>query len=283
MVLAVGRRSWASTWAAGRSSSTSVDTEKTSPAVGRNMDKLIAAISERVNPGGQKEITVRPLGADKIQITMPAGRPARIEKERQAEAAQIKRIISHTGSMEFRIVANTQTITLADRTGRWPSPKRQRSEGLRRRRSLAKWVPVNATEDGCIIGDRQFATRQARRRAEALVGRWTPTTSQGNYLKQATAGVDQTGRPCVNFSFNTEGARLFERLTGDNLPEERFKRQPGHHPRRRAASAPTINSAIFDRGRDHRRLHPQRSRRAGPHAQRRQPAGAADQRSRSAT
>ena len=47
-----------------------VDPEKV-PSEGFDIQKLISSVGERVNPGGQKEITVRPLGNDKIQITIP--------------------------------------------------------------------------------------------------------------------------------------------------------------------------------------------------------------------
>ena len=78
------------------------------------MDALVAAITERVNPGGQKEISVRSLGTNMVQIIMPAVSGA-TAKEKQAEMDEIKRIISKTGALEFRIVATTAT-TIAHRS-----------------------------------------------------------------------------------------------------------------------------------------------------------------------
>ena len=36
------------------------------------MDSLLTSISKRVNPGGQKEISVRSLGNDMVEIVMPS-------------------------------------------------------------------------------------------------------------------------------------------------------------------------------------------------------------------
>ena len=68
------------------------------------MDSLLVSISKRVNPGGQKEISVKSLGNDMVEIVMPSvsGSTA---KEKQAEAEEIRKIIRTTGALEFRIVA----------------------------------------------------------------------------------------------------------------------------------------------------------------------------------
>ena len=68
------------------------------------MDSLLTSISKRVNPGGQKEISVKSLGTDMVEIVMPSvsGSTA---KEKQVEAEEIRKIIRTTGALEFRIVA----------------------------------------------------------------------------------------------------------------------------------------------------------------------------------
>jgi len=63
-----------------------------------DMDKLIGAIARRVNPGGQKEVTVRKYGKEGIEIIVP--------EQDEAEVARIERSISRAGSLEFRILAN---------------------------------------------------------------------------------------------------------------------------------------------------------------------------------
>ena len=63
-----------------------------------NMDKLVAAISRRVNPGGVKEVTVRSRGSNEVEIIIP--------EVDHAEVERMKGIISRLGSLEFRILAN---------------------------------------------------------------------------------------------------------------------------------------------------------------------------------
>ena len=66
----------------------------------QEMDNLITAVGRRVNPGGQKEVTIRKYGTEQIEIIVP-------EKD-AAEVDRIEGIISRTGSLEFRILANTR-------------------------------------------------------------------------------------------------------------------------------------------------------------------------------
>lgn len=62
------------------------------------MDKLIAAVGKRINPSGVKELTIRRYGAEQIEVIVPE-----IEER---EVDQIKRKISTSGLLEFRIVAD---------------------------------------------------------------------------------------------------------------------------------------------------------------------------------
>ena len=62
------------------------------------MDKLIAAVGRRINPGGVKELTIRQYGAEQFEVIVPE------VDEREVE--QIKKRISTSGLLEFRIVAN---------------------------------------------------------------------------------------------------------------------------------------------------------------------------------
>ena len=63
-----------------------------------DMSKLIAAVAKRINPGGVKEVTIRQYGAEQLEIIVPE-----VEK---SEVEHIKKLISTSGVLEFRIVAN---------------------------------------------------------------------------------------------------------------------------------------------------------------------------------
>ncbi|NBW87463.1 MAG: hypothetical protein EBR23_11730, partial [Planctomycetia bacterium] len=111
------------------------------------MDKLVAAVSRRVNPGGQKEVTVRQYGLDQIEVILP--------EVEQSEVDLVKRIVSSAGVLEFRILANREdprhqaAITLASRSvGSTVSDKGE---------AVARWVRVdpakmNPAEDRRLVG-----------------------------------------------------------------------------------------------------------------------------------
>lgn len=58
---------------------------------------IIPALVRRVNPSGTKEIMIRPLGADKIEVTIPTVEPT--------EADGIWKRLVEAGKLEFRILA----------------------------------------------------------------------------------------------------------------------------------------------------------------------------------
>ena len=101
------------------------------------MDKLITAVTRRVNPGGQKEVTIRKYGAEEIEIIVP--------EVNEVEVARIERIISTTGSLEFRILANQRNDKeLIERALAEPS-KREIRDG--QGNLLAWWLPVKEGEE----------------------------------------------------------------------------------------------------------------------------------------
>lgn len=207
------------------------------PAV--DMDRLSAAISKRINPGGVKEIVIRPYGPEQIEIIIP-----------EADAEEVRRIeqrISRSGTLEFRIVANrvdhAELINRAER-----SRERQIEVGGRR----AEWVPVDPRFREEFAANQNFATRPMPADPEQLevlvvLDRYSVT---GDRLRTASAGVDERGRDAVNFVFDSRGARDFLRLTGENIPDPvtGHTRQLGIILDGRMYNAPNIQSAIAERG-----------------------------------
>ena len=204
-----------------------------------NMDKLVAAVSRRVNPGGQKEVTVRRYGLDQIEVIVP--------DVDQAEVDLIKRIVSSAGVLEFRITANPedprhkQLIELAGR-----SLSTTVSEGGR---PLGRWVQLDTAKMD-PAEDRGLVTRATPDgRVEVLVvlDRFDVT---GGFLTRSLASYDQNLQPCVNFSFNSAGAALFGTLTGQNLPDpaNRLTSRLGIVLDDTLLSAPTIRSTISGDG-----------------------------------
>ncbi len=204
-----------------------------------DMDKLVAAVSRRVNPGGQKEVTVRRYGLDQLEVIVP--------DVDQAEIDLIKRIVSSAGVLEFRITANPedpqhkQLIELATR-----APGATVTEGGR---PIGRWVELDTAKMD-PAEERGLVTRTTPDgRAEVLVvlDRFNVT---GGFLTRSSASYDQNLQPCVNFSFNSAGAALFGTLTGQNLPDpaNRLTSRLGIVLDDTLLSAPTIRSTISSDG-----------------------------------
>jgi SecD/SecF fusion protein len=204
-----------------------------------DMDKLVGAISRRVNPGGIKEVTVRPYGLDQIEIIIP--------EASQEELAGIKDLISRAGSLEFRILAsrrnNFDLVTRAEQS----KDKNVMVGG----KLEAKWVPMVKEEESYYRDQQQFAVRENKRGQLEILVLSDPENVTGDYLRNASAAFDQKGKPCVKFSFDASGARLFGELTTSNMPDPvqpELKRYLAIILDGELFSAPAINSPIFDQG-----------------------------------
>lgn len=204
-----------------------------------DMDKLVAAVSRRVNPGGQKEVTVRRFGLDQLEVIVP--------EVDQAEVDLIKRIVSSAGVLEFRILANPedprhrQVIEVAGRT----AGSTVSLEG----KPAARWVELD-TQKMNPAENRGLVTRaMPDGRVEVLVvlDRFDVT---GGDLGRVSPSFDESLQPCVNFAFNSRGAARFGLLTGQNLPDpaNRLESRLGILLDDVLQSAPVIRSAISSNG-----------------------------------
>ncbi len=61
-----------------------------------NMDELISALKHRVDPDGIKEIPIRKIGSNRLEIILPA----------DEDVEEVKRLLTDVGALEFRILAN---------------------------------------------------------------------------------------------------------------------------------------------------------------------------------
>ncbi|MGL4514330.1 MAG: protein translocase subunit SecD [Lacipirellulaceae bacterium] len=203
-----------------------------------DVDKLIGALKQRIDPAGTKEVTIRRYG-DAIEIIIPHAGPDDLKF--------IKRRITDLGQLEFRIAADP----------RYPQDRPIIEKGLSVSPSeklvrvgdtvRAEWVVLDERE--FPEGDERVVRRSAGKRQEALVLRDRYDVT-GEYLTVAAKGIDDVGKPSVDFSFNASGARRFGKLTGDNLPNEATGsfRQLGILLDKKLISAPRLNSRITDRG-----------------------------------
>ncbi len=209
-----------------------------------DMDKLIAALSRRVNPAGYKEVKIRQFGPKQVEIIVPE-----VDEER---VARLERIISSVGTLEFRILANRKDHESEIRRAE-QLPEDQIYLRDASGRPEAWWVPIAAGQEDDVgpSGDvviRERVFRGEKRLAVLVVQ--DPYNVNGGYLVRAAPGVDDEGKPAVNFTFNAIGGQKFGDLTSDNAPDRTsgFRRRLGIILDGEMYSAPSIESPIFERG-----------------------------------
>lgn len=211
------------------------------------MERMVAAVTRRINPAGTKEITVRRVGQKRIEVIIPGADPAVVD--------ETKKLMTELGQLEFSIVANERDhgdmIKLAI-----ASPAKDVVVGGVVR---AKWRPVAPIKDaqGRTVPNTEFgaggeiAVRQMAGRSpgfnEVLII-YEPEESKqitGKLLKRANPTSDGSGRPAVGFHFNQSGAYLFSELTTQNRPrKDGSKRQLAVLLNGEVHTAPSINQPI---------------------------------------
>jgi SecD/SecF fusion protein len=67
---------------------------------GVKMDELVNALKKRVNPGGTKDIPIRPLSNNRIELILPNATADDVD--------EVKRKLTTQGLLQFRILANTR-------------------------------------------------------------------------------------------------------------------------------------------------------------------------------
>jgi SecD/SecF fusion protein len=71
-----------------------------------DMDELIAALKQRADPQGVKEMPIRKIGSDRIEIILP--------KASDEEVEEVKKMLTDVGSLEFRILATRKHTDSGD-------------------------------------------------------------------------------------------------------------------------------------------------------------------------
>jgi len=213
------------------------------------MDRLVGAVSKRVNPAGTKEIIVRRVGQSRIEIILPGADPAVVE--------QTKQQITQLGSLEFSIVANRQDhADLIRRALESKSPEVRLDSAV-----VARWRPVAPLRDaeGREVPNTEFsdnpeiAVRQRPGKPPGfmevlIINEQESKQITGKYLQRAFPTQDSSGRPAVGFHFNQTGGYLFHDLTTRYSPrKDGSQRQLAVMLNGEVVTAPTIRTAI---GRD---------------------------------
>ncbi len=206
---------------------------------------MVSRIAKRVNPGGQKEVTVRRMGSDRVEVIIP--------KVEQAEVEVVKDKISTAGALEFRILANPRApeharyIELAKQTeGRDVTAKDENGKD----ELVAQWVAVDPEKAREIISESNNVSRPNKSGGVSVLTMIDPYDVGGGELSRAYPTNDQLGGNAVGFKFNSSGAQLFGELTGRHLPDESsgLRYQLAIILDDQVKSAPSIKSRITDSG-----------------------------------
>ena len=241
---------------------------------------IIEQLVKRVNPSGTKEIMIRPLGEDKIEVTIPDVTPE--------EADGLWRLLVSAGKLEFRIVGNERfhptEMAFAEKAAKegyrgkeitdeegkrvafWvPIARVEMEEGQRvpavipfkyspsgnelwRNRNTGQIVRFPNLRDGADFAE--FCDSSGIRPQVLMIESRPDEKVDGSDLAAVSRGTDpKTGRPIVQFETTAQGAGQLGMLTGMNEPDASDnKRLLGIVIDDKLSSAPSINGRISARG-----------------------------------
>lgn len=243
---------------------------------------IIPNLIQRVNPSGTKEIMIRALGTDKIEVTIPS--------VSLQEADEIWNLLVEAGKLDFRIVATAQenpdvfefARSMAEQKSRKREVKNKSGKVVAKWTSIASEVPPqndptrltavkylpqgnNLVRDkatgrvvpyqdfaGVYTGDidvsrmnlAQWLRDNGIRTLQILM--LEPDEDRqvgGTHLSSVSAGTDERGRGAVHFKTTDAGASLMGGFTGRNV-----EREMGIVLDDQLHSAPRINEAIYRNG-----------------------------------
>ena len=242
---------------------------------------VVPALSERLNPGGQKELSIRAYGSKQIEIVVP--------NVDQFEIDEIKRLVSSSGTLQFRIVANSRDHADIIQAARAQSTSENQNVRVSRDvrssdgRLIGRWYTVGREEANAagvrplrenVLADISRDSRTGRilefpnLEGDYAVERWLVSQAiedvdvlialekagqvfpevNGEDLSRAFSTVDKAGSPAVSFNMNVSGAQKLLSLTATNQPDGGFKRRMAIIMDGRVLSAPSLNSPISNSG-----------------------------------
>jgi SecD/SecF fusion protein len=169
------------------------------------VDQAVEVLRKRVDRFGVAEPLIQPSGADRILVQLPG--------LSEADKQEAKKQIQDAAVLEFRMVDPDLREHLE--SGLIPPGYELKKESFK-------------TEDG----GQRFSPILIRKKAEKGL--------TGHYVSSARVSRDQmTGAPEIDFSLNSEGAKIFAEITEENLGKRMAIVLDGE-----VVSAPTIQSAI---------------------------------------
>jgi SecD/SecF fusion protein len=215
------------------------------------MERMVGAVTKRINPAGTKEIVVRRVGKMRIEVILPGADPAVVE--------ETKELMTRLGTLEFSIVANERDHPEIIRAAK-ATPG---TDVVMSGKIVAKWRPVAPIRDARgrevpnpqFDGNPEIAVRQWAGKPkgfEEILILYEPDESKqvtGKLLRRANPQRDSNGAPAVGFHFSQAGGYRFHELTSQNKPrKDGSKRLLAVLLNNEVHTAPSINQPISENG-----------------------------------
>lgn len=145
------------------------------------VEQSLETIRNRVDQFGISEPEIIPQGEDRIVVQLPGIK----------DTARAKNLIGKTALLEFKLVDEEHSLENA----------------------LKGSVP-----EGSVVMYENRLDRQSGRRTNTPLLLKNKTLLTGEYLESAQVKIsDRFGEPYVGIKFNAQGAREFDRITGENV------------------------------------------------------------------
>ena len=223
------------------------------------MNKMVGKVTQRVNPSGTEQVTVRRVGSDRIEIIVPGADEERVR--------EVKDLVISLGELEFALLANSVNHQDLIQLGREVGPG---GTVYRDGKIVAMWRRPALDVDGnqkVTGGDRverraivdkdgnpvmitnAFGEEQQAIEFLVVVDPDPNKRITGDYLVGVRPQITEKGL-AVGFTFNERGGYLFGQVTSRNRPQEGegFFSHLAVLLDNEIHSAPTINAVITTTG-----------------------------------
>lgn len=145
------------------------------------VEQSLETIRNRVDQFGISEPEIIPQGTDRIIVQLPGVK----------DTARAKSLIGRTALLEFKLVDDEHSLDDA----------------------LKGNIP-----EGSIVGYESHTDRTSGRRSQNAILLKSKSLLTGDALESAKVQIgDRFGEPHVSLKFNAQGAKDFDRITGDNV------------------------------------------------------------------
>ena len=221
--------------------------EDSSMFLSDSIDNMVGAIGRRINPSGIEEVTVRPVGVDRIEIIIPGAD--------QAYVKEMKDRITRLGTLNFEILATNSKGSHREIIREGKKLADEAESVFIDKAERARWVDIVPTENlgnGSEVLPAEFreVTRGEETVRQALVVLSAKADEvSGEFLIRARESMDPTsGRLIVTFQFDSEGGNRMRELTTAYRPQADGKHRLAILLDGKIQSAPMLNTTIEDRG-----------------------------------